>query len=49
MVPFGQGSVHLADLVGFLRRTEFSGPVMGEGGGNQAMYNYMSQTLKLSF
>ena len=47
MVPFGTGVIKLPELVGYLRETGFSGPVMGEGGGNQAMRDYMVETLKL--
>jgi inosose dehydratase len=47
MVPFGQGVIKLPELVGYLRETQFTGPVMGEGGGNQSMRDYMVETLKL--
>jgi hypothetical protein len=47
MVPFGTGVIKLPELVGYLRETKFSGPVMGEGGGNQAMRDYMVEKLKL--
>jgi len=47
MVPFGTGVIKLPELVGYLRETKFTGPVMGEGGGNQAMRDYMVETLKL--
>ena len=48
MTPFGQGVIKLPELVGFLRETAFTGPVMGEGGGNQAMRDYMVQKLELT-
>jgi sugar phosphate isomerase/epimerase len=47
MVPFGTGVIKLPELVGYLRQTRFEGPVMGEGGGNQAMRDYMVGNLKL--
>ena len=47
MVPFGQGVIRLPELVGFLLETGFTGPVMGEGGGNRAMRDYMAKTLQL--
>jgi len=49
MVPFGTGAINLPALVGYLRETRFTGAVMGEGGGNEAMRNYMAETLKLDF
>jgi sugar phosphate isomerase/epimerase len=48
MVPFGTGIIKLPELVGYLRETKFTGPVMGEGGGNRAMRDYMVDTLKLT-
>jgi sugar phosphate isomerase/epimerase len=48
MVAFGTGVIKLPELVGYLRETKFTGPVMGEGGGNQAMRDYMVDTLKLN-
>jgi len=48
MVPFGQGVIKLPELVGFLIQNGFTGPVMGEGGGNQAMRDYMAQKLMLN-
>ena len=48
MVPFGQGVVKMPALLQFLRETRFAGHVMGEGGGsNQAMRDYMVETLKI--
>jgi sugar phosphate isomerase/epimerase len=47
MVPFGQGIIKLPALVAFLRDTRFDGCVMGEGGGNQSMRDYMTGTLGL--
>jgi len=47
MVPFGTGVIKLPELVAYLRETKFGGPVMGEGGGNQAMRDYMVENLKL--
>lgn len=48
MVPFGQGVVKMPALIQFLRETKFTGHVMGEGGGsNQAMRDYMVETLKI--
>jgi sugar phosphate isomerase/epimerase len=49
MVPFGTGVIRLPVLVDYLRETRFDGPVMGEGGGSQAMHRYMSETLKMEF
>jgi sugar phosphate isomerase/epimerase len=48
MVPFGQGVIDLPGLVAYLRDTKFSGPVMGEGGGTEAMRDYMAGKLGLS-
>jgi sugar phosphate isomerase/epimerase len=48
MVPFGQGVIDLPALVAYLRDTKFSGPVMGEGGGTEAMRDYMAGKLGLS-
>lgn len=48
MVPFGTGIIRLPELVQYLRDTKFAGCVMGEGGGSQAMRNYMAQTLNLN-
>jgi sugar phosphate isomerase/epimerase len=48
MVPFGTGVIKLPELVGFLRQTDFTGPIMGEGGGNQAMRDYMVEKLGLT-
>jgi sugar phosphate isomerase/epimerase len=47
MVPFGTGSIKLPELVAFLRQTKFTGCVMGEGGGNEGMRDYMRDRLKL--
>jgi len=48
MVPFGQGVVKMPALIQFLRETKFTGHVMGEGGGsNQAMRDYMVETLRI--
>jgi inosose dehydratase len=48
MVSFGQGVVKMPELIRFLRETNFSGQVMGEGGGaNQSMRDYFVDTLKL--
>jgi hypothetical protein len=47
MVPFGTGVIKLPELVAYLRETGFRGPGMGEGGGNQAMRDYMVETLQL--
>jgi sugar phosphate isomerase/epimerase len=47
MVPFGEGVIKLPALVQFLKDTDFAGSVMGEGGGTQAMRNYMAGTLGL--
>jgi inosose dehydratase len=48
MVAFGQGTIKLPALVGYLRETKFSGCVMGEGGGgSHAMRDYMVETLGL--
>jgi inosose dehydratase len=48
MVPFGQGVVKMPALIQYLRDSKFSGHVMGEGGGtNQAMRDYMVETLRL--
>jgi sugar phosphate isomerase/epimerase len=48
MVAFGQGIIKLPELVGFLRETQFTGYVMGEGGGTTAMRDYMADTLNLN-
>jgi sugar phosphate isomerase/epimerase len=47
MVPFGQGIIKLQELVAYLRDTAFTGHVMGEGGGNQPMRDYMTNVLRL--
>ncbi len=48
MVSLGKGVVKMPALVQFLRETKFTGHVMGEGGGsNQAMRDYLADTLKL--
>jgi sugar phosphate isomerase/epimerase len=49
MVPFGTGVIRLQALADYLSETKFDGAVMGEGGGTQAMHQYMSETLKLKF
>jgi sugar phosphate isomerase/epimerase len=49
MVAFGTGTVDLSGLIAFLRKTTFTGAVMGEGGGNAAMRNYMAETLRIDF
>jgi sugar phosphate isomerase/epimerase len=48
MVPFGEGIVPLPALIAFLRQTKFTGAVMGEGGGNKLMRDYMVETLHLT-
>jgi inosose dehydratase len=49
MVPLGTGVVKFPALIQFLRDTNFTGHVMGEGGGaNQAMRDYMVDTLRLN-
>lgn len=47
MVPFGQGAIPLRELVDHLLEIKFTGPVMGEGGGNQLMPEYMADKLQL--
>jgi sugar phosphate isomerase/epimerase len=49
MVPFGTGTTKLPALLDYLRTTEFTGVVMGEGGGMQAMRDYMAGTAKIQF
>jgi inosose dehydratase len=43
----GQGIVKFPVLVQFLRESKYTGQVMAEGGGNQAMRDYLVETLKL--
>jgi sugar phosphate isomerase/epimerase len=48
-VPFGEGVVDLPGVIAELKRTGFTGHVMGEGGGsNPVMHNYMTRTLGLA-
>lgn len=50
MVALGQGAANLPAQAEFLRETKFTGHVMGEGGGsNQAMRDYLADTLRFSF
>jgi sugar phosphate isomerase/epimerase len=47
-VPFGEGVVDLPNVVAELKRTEFTGYVMGEGGGsNVVMRDFMTGKLRL--
>ena len=47
-VPFGEGVVNLAGIVGQLRSADFAGYVMGESGGtNQSVRDYMTGPLGL--
>jgi hypothetical protein len=47
-VTFGQGTANIAGIVQELRRSRFSGFLMGESGGtNQAMHDYMAAELDL--
>ena len=47
MVPFGTGTIKLPALVESLRETKFAGAVMAEGGGIEAVRDYMVGTLKI--
>lgn len=49
MVLLGTGTIKLPALVEYLRETEFAGAVMTEGGGMQAVRDYMVETLKIKF
>jgi sugar phosphate isomerase/epimerase len=47
-VPFGEGDVDLPGVIAELKRTEFTGHVMGEGGGtSDAMRDFMIERLHL--
>jgi sugar phosphate isomerase/epimerase len=49
-VPFGKGIVNLPGILTELERSGFTGWVMGESGaGDEAMYQYMSRELNLTF
>jgi sugar phosphate isomerase/epimerase len=49
-VAFGKGNVDLAGIVAELNRSSFTGWIMGESGaGDEAMYRYMTENLKLTF
>jgi sugar phosphate isomerase/epimerase len=49
-VPFGSGIVNLPQIVTELHKSNFSGWVLGEGGGtDEQMYTYMKQELDLNF
>lgn len=49
-VPFGKGIVNLRGILTELERSGFAGWVMGESGaGDEAMYQYMSRELNLTF
>ncbi|WP_172838233.1 sugar phosphate isomerase/epimerase family protein [Terriglobus roseus] len=49
-VAFGKGNVDLAGIVAELKRSRFTGWVMGESGaGDEAMYRYMTENLRLTF
>ena len=48
MVPFGTGTVPMKELVKYLRENQFAGAVFGEGGGTQAMRDYMVDVLALT-
>jgi sugar phosphate isomerase/epimerase len=49
-VAFGKGVVALPALIARLRANRFAGWVMGESGGSDVlMYQYMTETLRLSF
>ena len=48
-VPFGAGTVHFADLIAYLKMSNFTGYVMGEGGGtNDVMRDHMLKFFKLN-
>jgi inosose dehydratase len=47
-VPFGDGIVDLPGVIAELRRTEFTGYVLGEGGGaNGSMRDFMTEILRV--
>jgi L-ribulose-5-phosphate 3-epimerase UlaE len=48
-VPLGAGMVHFAAIIAYLKKSNFTGHVMSEGGGtNEAMRDYMVHASKLN-